>query len=352
MTFQRPTNIFWIEVDKIRPNELQPRTEFDQEKLMDLAESIKQYGVLQPLVVIRREKETDYGIAVEYELISGERRWRASKLAGLDQVPVIIRDDEGEKIKLELAIIENLQREDLNSLERALAFKKLIEDFNLKHHEVGARVGKSREYVSNTLRILNLPKEMQDALSRGQINEGHTRPLLMLTDRPDEQQKLFVTILGGKTNVRDAELHARGVAKERARKMELVINRDMQSVAEKLSDLLGTRVSVEKDGNRGKISIDFFSEEEFKALIEKVAGDKVREDVNVANDRIVVDDVIENQPEQTAAQEAVNDIIEEVEEIVASEQLAQVDQLEQLDQLDPASRQPESEQDLINKFTL
>jgi len=346
MTFQRPMNIFWIEVDKIRPNELQPRTEFDQERLADLAESIKQYGVLQPLTVIRREKETESGIAVEYELIAGERRWRASKLAGLLQVPVIIRDDEGEKIKLELAIIENLQREDLNPLERAFAFKKLIDQFSLKHHEVGARVGKSRVFVTNTLRMLNLPKGMQDALSRGEINEGHTRPLLMLTDRPEEQQKLFTAILGGKTNVREAELHARNIAKERARKLELVINRDMKNVAEKLSDLLGTRVSVEQDGNRGKILIDFFSEEEFRALIEKVSGDRVIENtVPVESvEEMVTPEEVQEAVDQIAKQEEINEIVEAIKEIEEEEQLEQVAPAE--------SEQPESERDLINRFTL
>lgn len=328
MTFQRPTNIFWIEVDKIRPNELQPRTEFDQEKLIDLSESIKQYGVLQPLVVIRRERESLNGITVEYELISGERRWRASKLAGLDQVPVIIRDDEGEKIKLELAIIENLQREDLNPLERAFAFRKLIDQFNLKHHEVGARVGKSRVFVSNTLRILNLPQHMQDALSRGEINEGHTRPLLMLIDRPEEQAKLFMSIMSG-LNVRDAELQARGIAIERARvdRKELVVNREMENMAEKLGNILGTRVSIEKQATKGKISIDFFSEEDFKTLMEKVLGEKAKE-------MEASKEVIEETP-ASIADEIAEEIVSELEQTVPEE-----------------SQQPESEEDIANRFTI
>ncbi len=268
-------NIFWIEVDKIRPNDLQPRKEFDVERLADLAESIKQYGVLQPLTVIRREREVPNGTIVDYELIAGERRWRASKLAGLAQVPVIIRDDEGEKIKLELAIIENLQREDLNPIERALAFKNLIEQFHLKHHEVGSRVGKSREFVSNTVRLLGLPTEMQEALAQGKMTEGHTRPLLMLSDNPIEQQKLFFTIVTKGIKVRDAELEARGIAQDRARKKGLVLNLEMKSMVNQLSDLLGTRVSIENDGEKGKISIDFFSEEEFRALVEKVMGERV-----------------------------------------------------------------------------
>lgn len=338
-------NIFWIEVDKIRPNELQPRNEFDEERLADLAESIKQYGVLQPLTVIRREREMPTGIVVEYELIAGERRWRASKLAGLVQVPVIIRDDEGEKIKLELAIIENLQREDLNPIDRALAFKKLIEQFNLKHHEVGARVGKSRVFVSNTLRILNLPQDMQDALTRREINEGHTRPLLMLIDRPQEQRKLFESILSGKTNVREAELLARDIAQERSKIMakinkgEMMVNRDMINMAEKLSNVLGTRVSVVQEGPKGKLSIDFFSEEEFKALMEKVLGEKLAE--MKAEEKI----------EEKITEEAIAEEVAQPE--MAAEPLTQLMQIEQADLSEPeVSQQPESTQDLIDRFTI
>ncbi|MCK9352307.1 MAG: ParB/RepB/Spo0J family partition protein, partial [Candidatus Pacebacteria bacterium] len=141
-------SIFWIEVEKIKPNPYQPRREFDESRLRELADSIRQYGVLQPLVVTRREFEKeDGGIGVEYELISGERRLRASKLAGIKQVPSVIRTGEDDnRVKLELAIIENLQREDLNPVDRARAFGQLASEFNLKHNEIGKRVGRSREY--------------------------------------------------------------------------------------------------------------------------------------------------------------------------------------------------------------
>ncbi len=159
-------SIFWVETDRIKPNPFQPRKTFEEAALASLSESIRQYGVLQPLVVTRKEIERPgEGIFVEYELISGERRLRASKLAGVQQVPVVIRHaEEGDRMKLELAIIENLQREDLNPIDRAKAFRRLADEFGLKHGEIGVRVGKSREYVSNTLRILALPQEMQDAL--------------------------------------------------------------------------------------------------------------------------------------------------------------------------------------------
>src|SRR3989338_331602 len=188
--------IFWIELDKIRTNPYQPRKEFDEARLRDLAESIRTYGVLQPLVVTRKEVERpDGGLNVEYELISGERRLRASRLAGVLQVPAIIRKDSNDaKIKLELAIIENLQREDLNPVDRAKAFSRLAEDFTYKHSDIAEKIGKSREYVSNTLRILMLPEEVLLALASRKISEGHTRPILMLADRPEEQLTLYKEI--------------------------------------------------------------------------------------------------------------------------------------------------------------
>src|SRR3989338_1466646 len=189
----RYDSVYWVEVERIKPNPFQPRKNFDEAALASLAESIRSYGVLQPLTVTRKEIERPgEGIQVEYELIAGERRLRAAKLAGIAQVPVVIRSGEDDdRMKLELAIIENLQREDLNAIDRARAFQRLVAEFGLKHGEIGKRVGKSREYVSNTLRILSLPLEMQDALASGDISEGHTRPLLMLIDRPLEQKTLF-----------------------------------------------------------------------------------------------------------------------------------------------------------------
>lgn len=265
-------SIFWIEVDKIKPNPYQPRREFDEEKLGDLAESIRQYGILQPLVVTRKEIEEENGIRVEYELLAGERRLRASKKAGLFQVPVIIRNDESSKVKLEIAIIENLQREDLNPVEKARAFKKLVDEFNLKHHEVATKVSKSREFVSNSIRILGLPEIILIGLSEGKISEGHTRPLLMLSDRPDDQMTLFEEIIVKKMTVREAEGIARGIAKERARKQNFVVDPETQNIENKLSDGLGTKVQLERIGEKGKIVINFFSVEELESLLSKLGG--------------------------------------------------------------------------------
>lgn len=260
-------SIFWVETERIKPNPYQPRKTFDEAALTSLSESIRQYGVLQPLVVTRKEIERPgEGIFVEYELISGERRLRASKLAGVQQVPVVIRSSEDtDRMKLELAIIENLQREDLNAIDRAKAFRRLADEFGLKHAEIGVRVGKSREYVSNTLRILSLPQEMQDALEAGNISEGHTRPLLMLADKPEEQRTLFKEITERKLTVRDTESIARRSALERVRPRSL-LTADLISLERQLSERLGTRVRIEKKDTGGKLTIDFFSPEDLTQL--------------------------------------------------------------------------------------
>lgn len=277
-------SIFWVDVEKIKPNPFQPRREFDPVALQALAESIKQYGVLQALVVTRKEFVKEDGLGVEYELIAGERRLRASKIAGLLQVPVIIRTS-GEQtnnedlMKLELAIIENVQREDLNPIERARAFKKLADDFGFKHHQIAHKIGKSRVYVTNTMRILELPEEMQNALSEGKINEGHTRPLLMLIERPEEQKVLFQDILIRKLNVREAETAARKIAVERVRKWKADIDPAFLALEEKFTESLGTRVLIEKKDkdHSGKLVIEFFSNEDLEDILKKLDNNGAQE---------------------------------------------------------------------------
>jgi ParB family chromosome partitioning protein len=260
--------IFWVEVDKIKPNPFQPRKEFDEAKLNDLARSIRQYGVIQPLTVTRKEVEKpDGGLATEYELIAGERRLRAAKLAGVASVPVLIRTGlDDDKTKLELAIIENLQREDLNPIDRAKAFDQLTKQFGFKHTEVAEKVGKSREYVSNTIRLLLLPQSMQDALSEGKISEGHTRPLLMLSSRPEEQEVLFREITLKRLTVRDTESIARRIAFDKVRKKEYLYSPEILSMERELTEALGTRVAIEPKENGGKLSIDFMSEDDLRTL--------------------------------------------------------------------------------------
>lgn len=270
-------SIFWVDIEKIKPNPFQPRREFDQDRLKDLADSIRQYGVLQPLVVSRIEMtREDGGMSVEYELIAGERRLRASKIAGLKEIPVIIRVGDDNMAKLELAIIENLQREDLNAVERARAFMRLVEEFKFTHAQVGQKVGKSREYVSNTLRLLALPQEILDALSEGKISEGHTRPILMLTDRPEEQTVLFKEIVFKKMTVRDAEKAARRIAYDRVRKKEYLIDPEIAEMEEKLQESLGTRVHIEKKENGGYITIDFFTNEDLYTILGIIKNNEIR----------------------------------------------------------------------------
>jgi len=272
-------SIFWVDVNKITPNPFQPRREFDEMQLKSLSDSIRQYGVLQALVVTRKEvPKEDGGLAVEYELIAGERRLRASKLAGLSQVPVLIKvgDETNDLMKLELAIIENIQREDLNPVDRAKAFQRLVDEFGFKHAEIGKKVGKSREYVSNSLRLLMLPEDMLQALSQGRISEGHTRPLMMLNDRPEEQATLFKEILWKKLTVREAELIGRKIAYDKARKKEDILDPETQEIEEKLTESLGTRVSIEKKENGGKILIDFFSQEDLKNILELVKSNQIK----------------------------------------------------------------------------
>jgi ParB family chromosome partitioning protein len=296
-------SIFWVEVGKVNPNPYQPRKEFDEVKLKDLADSIRQYGVLQPLVVTRKEtQKEDGGIQVEYELISGERRLRASRLAGVSQVPVVIRsNEESDLMKLELAIIENLQREDLNAVDRAKAFQQLADQFGLKHTQIALKMGKSREYVSNSLRILMLPEHILLALSEGKISEGHTRPLLMLTDRKDEQEVLFKEILYKKMTVRDAELIARKIATERARKKEVVLDPEIAVFENKFTESLGTRVHIEKGQNGGKITIDFFSNDDLRGILELMESQKLKKADEMLNKHIAsVGNIMEKSAEEEA----------------------------------------------------
>ncbi len=269
--------IFWVEVEKIKPNPFQPRREFDEARLRDLSDSIRQYGILQPLVVTRKEvQKEDGGIAVEYELIAGERRLRASKLAGVSQVPVLIRvGDDSDKTKLELAIIENIQREDLNAIDRAKAFQRLSEEFGFTHQQVAKKVGKSREYVSNTIRILALPEVVLESLMKGEISEGHTRPILMLTDRPEEQLTLHKEIVLKKMTVREAEAIARKIAFDRVRKKEYAADPEIVEIEGKLTEKLGTRVQIERKDFGGKVMIDFFSNEDLRKLLDLVSSGAV-----------------------------------------------------------------------------
>ncbi len=289
-------SIFWVEVDRIKPNPYQPRREFDQVKLQELSDSIRMYGLLQPLTVTRTEiPHGDGSISVEYELIAGERRLRASRLANLTQVPVIIRSgEETDQMKLELAIIENLQREDLNPIDRARAFDRLARDFKFTHVEIGKKVGKSREYVSNTLRLLLLPEEIISRVAAGDINEGHTRPLLMLKDQPDEQATLAREIVLKKLTVRESENLARRSAQDKVTARHK-IDPEILSLERALTERLGTRVTIEPREVGGRLVISFFSAGDLQALLDSM---------RVEREEVPVDVVYNGLAEQHAALQA------------------------------------------------
>jgi ParB family chromosome partitioning protein len=264
-------SVFWVPTERIQPNPYQPRREFDEERLKALAESIRQYGVLQPLVVTRSEVETQAGgLQSTYELIAGERRLRASKLIGLKEVPVIIRvGEQTDGMKLELAIIENVQREDLNSIDRAKALAQLATEFGLSHGEIGAKVGRSREYVSNSIRLLLLPDAIQQAVVDKEITEGHARALLMLNDKPEERDTLFKEIVLKKTSVRMVEQLARRLAQDKIRKHDKTP--EMMALEKSLTETLGTRVLIENRPKGGRVLIEFFSPEDLSHIAQILA---------------------------------------------------------------------------------
>ena len=303
-------SIFWIDTDKIKPNPYQPRRDFDEVRLQDLADSIKQYGVLQPLTVSRVEKEKEGGgLITEYELIAGERRLRAAILANVSQVPVIIRTGDTAIMKLELAIIENLQREDLNVVDRARAFFRLAHEFKFTHNEIAKKMGKSREYVSNSLRILTLPEEILTGLSEGKITDGHTRPILMLADHPEEQMVLFKEIVYKKITVREAERLARKIAYDRVRKKEFMPDPEITELEEEFQEKLGTRVHIEKKELGGQIKIDYFSTEDLREILDLIN----KSNVEKKPDEMMENHIAKNdsRTEENSTQMPIDDISKE-----------------------------------------
>jgi ParB family transcriptional regulator, chromosome partitioning protein len=331
-------SIFWVEVERIKPNPFQPRREFDESKLNELAESIRMYGLLQPLTVTRHERAREDGaISVSYELIAGERRLRASKIAGLSQVPVIIRTGEQtDQMKLELAIIENLQREDLNPIDRAVAFQKLYKEFSFTHIEIGKKVGKSREYVSNTIRLLSLPENMLTYLAEGRISEGHARPLMMLNDRPEEQAVLAKEILLRKLTVRESEALARRAAQDKV-SAKHKINPEILELERSLTERLGTRVTIEPREVGGRVVISFFSPDDLEALLKAIqveregimrtenvfSGEMLRDTVEAPSVDVAVADVV---IEEALPREENADIVEVQETNIATPHVAPSDE--------------------------
>jgi ParB family chromosome partitioning protein len=248
-----------IEISKISPNPHQPRFHFDENKLQELSNSIKEHGIIQPIVVSR--------LGEKFEIIAGERRFQAAKLAGLTKVPVIIRDVT-EQQKLELAIIENIQRHDLNPVEEARSYQKLIDEFDLNQEEAAQKLGKSRSAVANKLRILNLPVEIQKALMEGKITEGHAKAILAI-ENPEKQKALFDLILKSGLTVRQTENKTKEVS-VRTHKRLVSVDPEQKALEDNLSQVLNTKVKLQKSGAGGKIVIEFYSEEELRNIAENI----------------------------------------------------------------------------------
>lgn len=256
-----------VKITKIEPNREQPRKNFDEDALLELADSIKQFGLLQPILVQDRK--------TYYEIIAGERRWRASKLAGLKEVPVIIRNYTEQEI-VEISLIENIQREDLNPIEEAQAYKRLLTEFNLKQDEVAERVSKSRTAVTNSMRLLKLCDEVQQMVISDMISTGHARAILSVED-PKQQYELAQKIFDEKLSVRDVEKMVRNLGKPAKEKKTADKSLDViyENLQEKLKNTLGTKVAISSKGDgTGKIEIEFYSHEDLDRLVDIFNGRK------------------------------------------------------------------------------
>lgn len=256
---QKETDIMYIDINKITPNLNQPRKHFNSDKINELSESIKVHGVIQPIIV----KLIDAG----YEIIAGERRWRAAKKSGLKEIPCIIKKID-EKHHMLLAMIENLQREDLNALEEAKAFEYMLKSYNMTQEEVSKNVGKSRPYIANALRLLKLPENIQELLLDNKISSGHARALINIKD-PKAQSSLAQEIIDKGLSVRQIEnaTDKKNVKKSNSKR---TVNKDVQllSIEDDLKKVLGTKVIINHKGKKGKLEIEYYSQEELERLID------------------------------------------------------------------------------------
>lgn len=254
-----------MKISDIEPNREQPRKNFDKEALEELADSIKQFGIIQPIVV---QKKDDY-----YEIIAGERRWRAAKLAKIKEVPVIIKEYTKQEV-MEIALIENIQRKDLNPIEEALAYKSLVDEYNLKQDELAKRVSKSRAAIANSMRLLRLADEVQNMLINEEISMGHARALLAL-DQEDLQLEAARSIVERGLSVRETEKLVKSILNPKQVKLPIPSSDETlyASIADKLKEKFGTKVSINhKKGGKGKIEIEYYSKEEFERILELFNG--------------------------------------------------------------------------------
>ena len=267
MTADAPTEVkkteMLVKISKVEPNRTQPRKQFDEDALVELSESIKQFGILQPLLV---SDKGDY-----YEIIAGERRWRAAKLAGLKEVPVIIKEFNDQQV-VEISLIENIQREDLNPIEEAMAYKRLINEFKLKQDSIAERVSKSRTAVTNSLRLLKLDERVQQMLIDEMISAGHARAILAISDK-DKQASVAMKVFDEKLSVRETEKLVKHIVEPPKKKAEKQVNTAedaiYESLEEKMKGIVGTRVFIHrKKNNNGKIEIEYYSRDELERIIE------------------------------------------------------------------------------------
>lgn len=250
-----------IPIQKIEPNPDQPRNQFDEDSLQELADSIKQFGVLQPLLVKKRD---DF-----YEIIAGERRWRAAKLAGLKELPVVIRDFTDNEI-VEIALIENIQRENLSPIEEAMAYKRLMEEFHLKQDEVATKVSKSRATITNSLRLLKLDQRVQHMLEEEMISNGHARALLAIHDG-DQQYEVAMKVFDEKLSVRDIEKLVKNLNKPKKEKIKEDYSFLYTDLEESMKQILGSKVSIKnKKNNKGKIEIEYYSRDELERIVDMI----------------------------------------------------------------------------------
>ena len=267
MTADAPTEVkkteMLVKISKVEPNRTQPRKQFDEDALVELSESIKQFGILQPLLV---SDKGDY-----YEIIAGERRWRAAKLAGLKEVPVIIKEFNDQQV-VEISLIENIQREDLNPIEEAMAYKRLINEFKLKQDSIAERVSKSRTAVTNSLRLLKLDERVQQMLIDEMISAGHARAILAIPDK-DKQASVAMKVFDEKLSVRETEKLVKHIVEPPKKKAEKQVNTAedaiYESLEEKMKGIVGTRVFIHrKKNNKGKIEIEYYSKDELERIID------------------------------------------------------------------------------------
>ena len=260
-----PKTLLYCGIEEIIPNRSQPRKHFDESKLQELAESIKEKGILEPLIV----RKNDQG----YELIVGERRWRAAQKAGLKEVPVVVKEAEGREA-LEISLIENLQREDLNPIEAAEAFKHLIEEFKISQEDLSKRIGKDRTTIANTLRLLKLPIEIRNQLLQNRITSGHARAILSLESK-EKQKELCALIIKKGLSVREAEALAKRWSEKPKKSITAVkkkgdLESQLNSLQDSLRKYLGTKVQINQKGNRGKIEIEYYSNQDLERIVEAI----------------------------------------------------------------------------------